>query len=149
MSTVDPQSPLTLGEYADRIVAGESPDAPPSGTVPARHRRWLIGVLGGSDQKGRWRLGRRLTVIAVLGGVKLDLGQAEPEAPETVISVLALFGGAELTAPPGVPIEMTGISLLGGKSDERPPGPRLPGCPVVRVRALCIFGGVSVKAADG
>jgi hypothetical protein len=60
--------------------------------------------------------------------------------------VIAVFGGAELKAPPGVPVELTGASLLGGKSDDRPPGPRLPGCPVIRVRVFSFFGGVSVKA---
>jgi hypothetical protein len=146
MATVFEQpANATFAEYADRGAQGEelqSPRAP----EPARARRWMIGVLGGSDQKGRWRLGSRLWIVAVLGGVKLDLGQAEPEAPESLITVIAVFGGAELTAPPGVPVELTGASLLGGKSDERPSGPALPGCPVIRVRVFSLFGGVSVKA---
>ena len=81
----------------------------------------------------------------MLGGVKLDLGQAEPEAPESLMTVVAVLGGVEITAPLGAPIELTGVSLLGGTSDERSPGPRLPECPLVRLRAFCLFGGVKVK----
>jgi hypothetical protein len=136
------QSHLTLDEYTERITAGETPAPPPAAK---RRPRWLIGVLGGSEHKGRWRLANRLRIIAFLGGVNLDLGQAEPDGPESLITIVAVLGGVEISAPPGVPIELTGISLLGGKSDERPPGPRLPGCPVVRVRAFCLFGGVKVK----
>jgi hypothetical protein len=144
-TTVQQPENLTFDEYAQRIERGESAP-PPLAPEPARRRRWMVGVLGGTDQKGRWRLGSRLWIVAVLGGVKLDLGQAQPEAPESLITVFAVLGGAELTAPPCVPVELTGASLLGGKSDERPPGPSLPGCPVVRLRVFSLFGGASVKA---
>jgi hypothetical protein len=136
---------LTLDEYAERITGGETVAGPPSTPVPKRRPRWIIGVLGGAEQRGRWRLGSRLRIIALLGGVNLDLGQAQPEASETLITVVAVLGGVEITAPPGVPIELTGFALLGGRSDERSPGRSLPGCPVVRLRAFCLFGGVKVK----
>jgi hypothetical protein len=145
-ATIEPQPDrLTLDEYAARIAGGETVSPPPAEESAGRRPRWLVGVLGGTEQKGRWRLGKRLWIVAVLGGVDLDLGQAQPEAPESLITVFAVFGGAKLTAPPGVPIELTGASLLGGKSDKRPLGPRMPGCPVVRVRVFSLFGGVSVE----
>lgn len=150
--------PLTLDEYAARAVAVEhtatarelaattaewSREAPePSPPGPAQ---WLVGVLGGSEQRGRWRLGRRLRIVAVLGGVHADLGSAQVEAPVSTITVFALLGGAELNAPPGVPVQMSGFSLLGGKSDERPAGPPLRGAPLIRVRAFALLGGVAVK----
>ncbi len=144
MSATEQQSNLTLDEYAERIGAGETPEPPPTGAAK-RPPRWLVGILGGTDQKGRWRLASRLRIVAVLGGVSLDLGQAEPEASESVLTVVAVLGGVEITAPAGVPVQLSGFSLLGGKSDERPPGPRLPGCPLVRVRVCSLFGGVKVK----
>jgi hypothetical protein len=145
MSAIQQPSGLTFGEYAERIAAGEPPPNPPDEPTPERPARWLIGVLGGTEQKGRWRLGSRLRIVAVFGGVNLDLSQAQPEAAESLISVAAFFGGVEITAPPGVPIELTGFSLLGGKSDGRPAGPPLPGCPVVRLRVFAVLGGVKVK----
>ena len=147
MSTAERQPEhLTFDEYSERIATGESA-GPPAGKP--RRPRWVVGVLGGTEQKGRWRLGSRLRIVAVLGGVTLDLGPAEPEAPESLITIFTVFGGVEIIAPPGVPVEVTGLSLLGGKSDERAPGPRLPGCPVVRLRTFCLLGGVNVKSRKG
>ena len=126
-------------EAATALVAHEPP-AP----VPTPGRT-LVGIFGGTDQRGRWRLPRRLRVLAVLGGVNADLGHAQVEAPLSTITVLAVLGGVSLTAPPGVSIQLSGASLLGGKSDKRPPGEPLPGSPVIHVRAFTLLGGVSVE----
>jgi hypothetical protein len=83
--------------------------------------------------------------VALFGGAKVDLGTAQLEAPESVITAIAVFGGADIIAPPGIPIQLSGFSLLGGKSDKRAGGPPLPGSPLVRVRAVAILGGVTVK----
>ena len=149
---------LTLDEYAERAVAVEQAasvdelDAAvrglPEQTVAAteaRAGRWLVGVFGGTEQRGRWRLSSRLRIVAALGGVTLDIGLAEPEAPESLITVVAVLGGVEIIAPPGVSIQLSGFSLLGGKSDERSGGPPLPGAPLVRVRCITLLGGVKVK----
>lgn len=149
---------MTLDEYARRAVAIEqastheqlraaSLEVPESAIEPPKHHRsWVVAVFGGSDQRGRWRLSRRLRVVSVFGGAHLDLSSAQPEAPECTIAILALFGGVEIVAPIGVPIALSGLSLLGGRSDQRPTdGPPLPGSPIVRVRALAILGGVKVR----
>jgi len=134
---------LTLEEYAER---GASDGGATNGLAPeVRRPRWLVGILGGSEHRGRWRLASRLRIAAIFGGAKLDLGNAEPEAPESVITIFAFFGGVEIVAPPGVSIQLSGISLLGGKSDERAEAPPLPGAPLIRVRVLAILGGVKVK----
>jgi hypothetical protein len=91
-------------------------------------------------------LGRRLRIIAFLGGVKVDLGNAQPEASASVITVVSVLAGVDLLAPPGLPIELSGISLLGGKSDKRPAGRPVRGAPLIRVRALAVLGGVGIKA---
>ena len=149
---------LTLDEYAERAVAVEQAAtveelnaavlglAEETGEVASgRPARWLVGVFGGAEQRGRWRLSSRLRIVAVFGGVTLDLGAAEVEAPESVITVVAVLGGAEIIAPAGVSIQLSGFSLLGGKSDERAGGPPLPGSPLVHVRSVTILGGVKIK----
>lgn len=147
---------LTLEEYAERVLAVEQAanaeeveaavaGLPEEAGAAATSRRWLVAVFGGTEQGGRWRLSRRLWILALFGGAKLDLGRAEPEVPESVITVIALFGGAELLAPPGVPVQFSGFSFFGGRSDERGGGPALPGSPLIRVRAFAVLGGVAVK----
>lgn len=149
---------LTLGEYAERAVAIEQaatveelsaavrgvPEETAAAT-PARGARWLVGVFGGTEQRGRWRLSSQLRIVAGLGGVTLDLKAAQPEASESLITVVAVLGGAEIIGPAGVSIQLSGFSLLGGKSDERSGGPPLPGTPLIRVRCVTLLGGVKVK----
>jgi len=149
---------LTLEEYAERAVAvaqaatADEVDAAVqglpeefAGLSPARRARWLVAVFGGTEQRGRWQLSSRLRVVVAFGGATLDLGTAQPEAPESVITVVAVLGGAEILVPQGVSIQLSGFSLLGGKGDKRGGGPPLPGSPLVRVRAFTILGGVTVK----
>jgi hypothetical protein len=149
---------LTLDEYAERVAAVEraaSTDeleaaarglSDQAGSASRTHRgRWLVGIFGGTDQRGRWRLSSRLRIVALLGGVGLNLGNAQPEASESIITIVAFLGGVKIIAPPGVPIEFTGLSVLGGKSDERAGGPALPGAPLVRLRVVAVLGGVKVK----
>lgn len=149
---------LTLDEFAERVSAvqrattaqeidaliAEEPAA--EAGVPVKDSpRWLFNVFGGTDQHGRWRLGRRTRIFAFLGGASFDLGAAQPAASECVITVVALLGGVELTAPAGVTIQMSGVSLFGGKTDERSVGPSLPGSPLIRLRVIAVLGGVKVS----
>lgn len=150
---------LTLHEYADvaaAIEAARTPEQLEAALAPVSHEpptpvptrgRTLVGVFGGAEQRGRWRLPRRLRILAVFGGVSADLGSAQVEAPISTITVLAALGGVSLTAPTGVSIQLSGASLLGGKSDKRPAGPPLPGSPIVHVRAYTLLGGVSIEQA--
>ena len=39
--------------------------------------RWVVSVMGGSDRKGHWRVGRSVTVLNLMGGSNLDLNDAE------------------------------------------------------------------------
>jgi hypothetical protein len=151
-------SGLTLEEYAERAIAIEratTDDELNTADVGLaedqveahvdHHARWMVAILGATEERGRWRLSSRLRVIALVGRVKLDLGSAQPEASESVITVYAFMGRVDLIAPPGIPVELSGISLLGGKSDKRPIGPPLPSAPVIHVRVFAAMGGVGVK----
>src|SRR6476659_2099658 len=76
---------LTLEELADRTgvalravsrgelerLTADLPSAPQA--TPARGRRWVLGVLGGGDLAGRWRVAARCVVVNVMGGADLDL----------------------------------------------------------------------------
>ncbi len=151
---------MTLAEYARRAASlrradtAEGLDSAVAGLSalaaepPTPHKSWLFGIFGGTDQRGRWRLGSKLRVVCILGGAHLDLGAAQPEAPECTITVVALLGGVDIAAPDGIQVILSGLSLLGGRSDERGAGTPLPGAPVVRVRSFALLGGVKVKDPD-
>jgi hypothetical protein len=84
-------------------------------------------------------------VVNVLGGSTLDLSAAELAADRVELKIVCGLGGAEITVPPGLNVEVSQIAILGGNGidvgDERPD----PGGPVVRVRLVSILGGAEVR----
>jgi hypothetical protein len=113
---------------------------------PARNGQtdWHISLLGGLKRKGHWRMSRQITSVSLIGGMRLDLREAEFTAPEITLTKVSIIGGVRLTIPPGVRVEVTNISLLGGRrvdTDER----LSPNAPTLHVRAFGIIGGVRVQ----
>ena len=149
---------LTLEELAERVegaLAARTRDAlepltadlpsPALAPTPREGTRWTVGILGGGDRKGRWRIASRSTVVNVLGGADLDLRDAMIDSNETVITVVSILGGSDIIVPEGVEVELGGFAILGG-NDLKVEGPRpRPGAPVVRVRAFSLLGGTDVK----
>jgi hypothetical protein len=145
-----------LGERTDRALAAVSRDDLaavtadlPAGTpAPARGgTRWVLGIMGGGDHTGRWRVAPRCTVVNVMGGADLDLRQASVEAPETEITVWSLMGGSTIVVPEGVEVDAGGFALLGG-NDVRLEGPSPPpGAPRLRIRCWSLLGGSDVTTA--
>jgi Domain of unknown function (DUF1707)/Cell wall-active antibiotics response 4TMS YvqF len=146
-----------LAERLDRALAAATrgeldtltrdlPQERPEPLPAAKSRRWVVGIMGGGTQKGRWRIASRCTVVNVMGGADLDLTGAVVEGPETEIQVFSLMGGSDIVVPDGVHVELSGFAFMGGNDLElgdRPPPP--PGAPVVRVRAWSIMGGTDVR----
>src|SRR4051794_18380029 len=75
---------------------------------------WLISVMSGHDRKGRWRVGRHLKVINVMGGSNLDLNDAELADDYIEMTVFSFWGGAEVWLPEGLNVELSEFSLMGG-----------------------------------
>ena len=150
-----------LAERLDRALAAvtrdqlealtrDLPRQPPDALPAAKSRRWVVGIMGGGTQKGRWRIASQCTVVNVMGGADLDLTSAVVEGAETEIRVFSLMGGSDIVVPDGVHVELSGFAFMGGNDlrlEGRPPPP--PGAPVVRVRAWSVMGGTDVKRAHG
>ncbi len=157
---------LALDELADRLdraltavtraqlepLTTDLPDQPAPAPSTAKGRRWIIGIMGGGDHLGRWRISSRCTVVNLMGGANLDLTDAIVEGSETEIRVFSLMGGSDIIVPDSVQVELSGFAFMGGndlrREDTAPPPS---GAPVVRVRAYSIMGGTDVKlrtAAD-
>lgn len=119
----------------------------PDTTTGRRVTRWTVSIMGGSQRKGRWRLRDKTNAIAVMGGCLLDLRNAEVEGHGVVINAIAVMGGIEIIVPEGIEVELGGIAIMGGKDASRLKDvPRLPGSPIIRVKAFAFWGGVSVRS---
>jgi class 3 adenylate cyclase len=109
--------------------------------------RWTVSIMGGSQRRGRWRLQKKTNAVAIMGGCTLDLRNAQVEGSEIVISAIAMMGGIEIIVPEGIEVELGGVAIMGGKDARRLRDvPRIPGSPIIRVKAFVIWGGVSVRS---
>jgi hypothetical protein len=81
-----------------------------------------------------------------MGGSKLDLREAEITGPRLSITAVAVMGGVTIVVPEGIEVDVSGLSLMGGRDVRVADVPPRPGTPVIRVRALSLMGGVTVKS---
>lgn len=126
-------------------LAAEASAAPVVAAQPAK-RGWALALLGGASRKGEWSPPRRLNAVAVMGGIVLDFRDAQLAPGETRVTVVALMGGVEVIVPPGLPVTVRGLGILGAvDQEEQAAGAVGPDTPHLRVTALACMGGVEVK----
>ena len=120
---------------------GEAP--PPIEPVPARGVQ--AAIMGGTTRKGSWAVPRHLKVVAIMGGVELDLRQAIIAPGTTEIEVFAIMGGVEIIVPPGVRVETMGMAVMGGFEASAGDATASADQPLIRVSGLAIMAGVEAK----
>lgn len=133
---------------ADLPVIQAGPAAQPQ-RMPAAHVREqqiLAAVMGGVERRGQWSPAQRTFVIAAMGGAVLDFREVVLPPGETVVTVFAMMGGAEIIVPPELIVDIGGVAIMGGFShqiDRAPPRPA--NATVLRVDGVALMGGVDVK----
>lgn len=106
--------------------------------------RWVVSIMSGNDRRGRWRVGRRLTVLNVMGGGDIDLNDAELAHPEIQINAYSIMGGGDIRVPHGVDVQVSNLSLMGGNDVELGAEEVPPGGPTIHIRLVSIMGGTKV-----
>lgn len=106
----------------------------------------MVAVFGGTSRKGRWRVRRRIEAYALFGGQDLDMREAVFESPVTEISGFWCFGGMEIKVPEGIEVQDQTMGIFGG-TDISKVGDHAPGAPVLVIKGVALFGGVSVKGS--
>src|SRR5215475_8304871 len=123
--------------YAD--LAAVTKDLPQPGQVPgvaqpvATSRiggtpryKFSIAIMSGARRRGRWVVPRTYVAGALMGGVELDLREAQFSVPEDV------------------DVNVSDIAFMGG-FDHNTSGPGIPKAPQIRVIGFALMGGVDVK----
>ena len=119
--------------------------APLPAIEPAK-RGWALALMGGSSRKGRWLPPRNLNAVAVMGGIELDFRDAQLAAGVTQVNAIAVMGGVEIIVPPGLPVSVRGLGVMGAVDQiEHHVGDRTRNMPEVVVNAFACMGGVAVK----
>jgi hypothetical protein len=106
----------------------------------------LVAILDGVELESRARAFRGGSMLAWFGGIDVDLSGAEL-ADGAHLSVHALFGGIDVTTPPGWRIE-SGVRTFAGGIDAR--GAEADSAaPVLTLDGMAVFGGIDVSPARG
>ena len=142
LSAASGEGRLTLDEFSQRmdratsartraeldaLVADLPAPSPAAGTAVAAAApggtSWHVSPVGGLRVYGPWRMERQVVVISIVGGTRLDLGQAELAAPEVTLTKVSLVGGVRVRVPAGIRVEVSGFSLVGGTRVQGAPEP--------------------------
>lgn len=116
----------------------------PSTQVP--RKRTLLAVFGANSRAGDWTVPRCLRVMAVFGGSELDFRQASLAPGTTEIHVTAVLGGVEIIVPPGLPVDVDGVGILGGFEEVGRKTAGDPGAPArLRITGTAVLGGVEIE----
>lgn len=86
-------------------------------------------------------------VVAVFGGVRLDLRHAAMTLDRAVLEINAVFGGVEIRVPENWMVTMKGAGIFGGfddKSVHPKPDPNVK-TPELVITGAAVFGGTSVS----
>jgi len=106
--------------------------------------KFSVAIMSGARRMGRWVVPRSYVSVAVMGGVELDLREAQFAEPEVTIHAYTVMGGIEITVPGDVDVDVSGIAFMGG-FDHNASGPGVPGAPRVRIIGFALMGGVDVR----
>lgn len=120
---------------------------PQSAHLPATRYDSSFTVMGGVTRKGLWQVGETHTAFALMGGIQLDLREAQLTAPETVIHAYAIWSGIDVFVDAHTRVVVDGIGIMGAFDQARDKvEPRLgPDSPVVRVNGFALMAGVTVQ----
>lgn len=101
-----------------------------------------MAIFSGSDRAYKDEVFAGSNIVAIFGGVNLDLRNAKFEK-DTVIKAFALFGGIDIAVPDDVKVKIKSGFIFGGFSDDRKNATEK-GKYTIYIDAAGGFGGVSV-----
>lgn len=110
-----------------------------------RDTQTLLAVMGGVERRGQWKPARKNVVIALMGGADLDFREVELPPGETEVFVVCLMGGTDIIVPPDLPVDASGIAIMGGFAHASPPSRPEGGASRLRIHGFCLMGGVDIN----
>jgi len=134
------------GEASTALVAADDVKRQEALVLAQPESGWCVGVMGGAERKGQWRVPRKLRAAAVMGGIALDFREAIFPPGITSLQLFACMGGVEIIVPPNLAVECNGMGIMGGfESMERCPPIPDPSQPLLRISGVTVMGGFEIS----
>lgn len=105
---LDAQAGLQNGEQEKTV----------GGVIEDENKIDIFTILGGGDYSTRSHNLASGNVIAILGGAKIDIRDADTQKDVMEIDILAFMGGVELIVPPHWQVTVKVLPMLGGVSNK-------------------------------
>jgi Domain of unknown function (DUF1707)/Cell wall-active antibiotics response 4TMS YvqF len=141
--------PITLDLQAP------GPAVPPAGppvrrtpsSVPAVGHNSSVAIMSECKRQGVWSVPEHHSAFAMMGGVVIDLREAQLSAHETLLNASAIMGEVKVIVPADMHVVMDGTPIMGefGQAKDKVPAEVGPGSPVVRIRGMALMGSVTVQ----
>ncbi|HEY0276927.1 MAG TPA: hypothetical protein VGC32_01540 [Solirubrobacterales bacterium] len=109
-------------------------------------RRTSFALMGGLRASGPVRVPDRVFRLTTIGGMDLDLSEAEFSVPWLTIITISLIGGVELTVPADARVTIHRFAIGGRKVEPDPPGAT---GPEIVVHSYGLIGGAKVRRRRG
>lgn len=105
-----------LGEDDPQLIEGELAGAEPADCED--HKIEVFTLLGAGNFSTRSQKLVGGSATALLGGVEIDIHEADSQAPRILLDVTAIMGGVEIRVPPHFQVQSKVLPLLGGVSNK-------------------------------
>jgi len=105
----------------------------------------LVIHVGALKLEGSFVVPRKLTLVVMLHGAKIDMRRAQFLHPQTTIRVVGVLGGVKVWLPPNTHVEVHGAGIMGAfkREDSSQFAPSID-APTIRVIGIAIMGGCKV-----
>lgn len=116
-------------------------------SVPAVGHHSSVAIMSECKRQGVWSVPEHHSAFAMMGGVVIDLRQAQLSAHETLINASAVMGEVKVIVPADVHVVVDGTPIMGeySQAKDKVAADIGPGSPVVRIRGMALMGSVTVQ----
>ncbi len=137
-----PADPRLSPKRSSRDANAEWVGPPARGSEP-NAKLSLMAILGGVTRGNNSRSFRGADLLAIMGGIQLDLRQAAIHG-EAVIDVFVMWGGIEIRVPEDWTVVSKIVPLMAGVEDKTRP-PQGATTHYLTLRGFALMGGVEIK----
>jgi hypothetical protein len=134
--------PGTGAAYVPAVSAASGGSARQYGGEASSHTG--VAILGGFSRRGKWRVPKTFNTFAFMGGIELDMRDADFTEQTVTVHVTAIMGGVEITVPEDATVRVTGVGIMGAFEDSTSEAGTAGG-PTIVVSGLALMAGVEIR----